>query len=377
MTQENLHVDVNRLSVGISPHVREPGDVSRIMWTVVLALIPIGVGALFLFGWYAGLVALTCVVSCVVSEAVWQMLVKKPVTVADGSAVITGLLLAYILPPNAPLFVAIVSSVFSIVIAKQLFGGLGFNIWNPALAGRAFVQIAYPAIITPATWPRVTGVGFNRILQDVRNFPKPGMSAEGFDAVSVATPLNPDALATFAPDPSGAFHPMYPSLKSLFIGNIPGCIGETSALLIILGGLFLIYKGYVNWKVPAVYLGMLFVFAFFVPSWKVPGSGAFGGLPAYGASIDAPGRFFFPLYQLFSGGVMLGAFFMATDMVTTPVTSRGQVIFALGCALITGAIRILGRGFPEGCCYSILLMNTATPIIDRYTRPVKYGAVKK
>jgi len=377
MTQESPQIDASRLSVGVSPHIREGEDVSRIMWTVLLTLVPIGVGALFLFGWYAGVIIIACVVSCVFFEALWQKLAKKPVTVTDGSAIITGLLLAYVLPPNVPVFVAVVSSAFSIIIAKQIFGGLGYNVWNPALSGRAFAQIAYPAIITPSAWPIVQGSGFQRLFQDIRHIAPVGAGPEGYDAISLATPLNVDALKTFAPDAGGNAHLMYPSLKPLFIGNIPGCIGETSALLIILGGLYLIYRGYINWKVPAVYLGTLFVFAFFLPTWKIAGARTFGGLPDYPAALDAPGRLFFPLYQILAGGVMLGAFFMATDMVTTPVTSRGQVIFALGCGVITGAIRLLGHGFPEGCCYSILLMNTATPLVDRYTRPVKYGAVKK
>ena len=374
---QGANIDVNRLSVAASPHIREGETVSRIMWTVNLTLLPVGIGSLFIFGWYAGAVILASVVSCVFFEALWQRLSGKPIAVADGSAVITGMLLAFILPPNVPLFVVVVSSAFGILIAKQIFGGLGHNIWNPALAGRAFVQLAYPAFVTPSAWPIVTGSGFSRIFQDVRNVTPAGASPQGFDAVSMATPLSSDALASLVPGADGSVHAAYPSLKALFLGNIPGCIGETSALLIIIGGVFLIYKGYINWKVPAVYLGTLFVLAFVVPSWKVPGARAFGGLPDYAVGLDAPGRFFFPLYQVLTGGVMLGAFFMATDMVTTPITSRGQVIFALGCGVITWAIRLYGHGFPEGCCYAILLMNTTTPIIDRYTRPVKYGAVKR
>jgi electron transport complex protein RnfD len=370
-------VDVDRLSVATSPHIREGESVSRIMWTVNLTLLPVGIGSLFIFGWYAGAVILVSVVSCAFFEALWQRLSGKPITVADGSAVITGMLLAFVLPPNVPLFVAVVASAFGILIAKQIFGGLGYNIWNPALAGRAFVQLAYPVFVTPSEWPIVSGSGFSRIFQDVRNVTPSGANPQGFDAVSMATPLSTHALANFAPDANGLLHVLYPNLKALFLGNVPGCIGETSALLIIIGGLFLIYKGYVNWKVPAVYLGMLFLLAFLVPSWKITGARAFSGLPDYAVGLDSPGRFFFPMYQVLAGGVVLGAFFMATDMVTAPITSRGQVIFALGCGVITWAIRLYGHGFPEGCCYAILLMNTTTPIIDRYTRPTKYGAVRK
>ncbi len=378
MTAREEQFEPNRLSIATSPHIREAGDVKRIMWTVNATLVPIAALSLFLFGWYAGVVIAVSVISCLVFEAVWQRLSGKSITISDGSAVITGLLLAFVLPPNVPLYVVIVAAAVGILIAKQLFGGLGYNIWNPALVGRAFVQIAYPAAVTPSTWPIVSGDTWHRIFMDVRNAAPPNaLAGSSYDAVTLATPLANDALAGFAPDAAGNVHLMYPSLNDLFLGAIPGCIGETSALLIILGGLYLICKGYINWKVPVVYLGTVFLFAFFFPSWKVPGAAAFGGLPEYVIGLDVPGRFFFPLYQVFSGGIVLGAVYMATDMVTTPITSRGQVIFALGCGVITASIRLLGHGFPEGCCYSILLMNTATPLIDRYTRPTKYGAVKK
>jgi len=377
MTDQTPEVPVNRLSIAASPHVREGENVERIMWTVSVTLVPVAAASLFLFGWYAGVLVAVSVLSCVFFEALWQKLAGKKITVSDGSAVITGLLLAFVLPPNVPVFVVVVGAAASIIIAKQIFGGLGYNIWNPALVGRAFVQIAYPASVTPSAWPIVTGQGWHRILQDIRHAAPVGGNPQAFDAVTVATPLSNEALSTFAPDAAGSVHAMYPSLKALFLGTVPGCIGETSALLIIIGGLYLMYKGYINWKVPAVYLGTVFLFAFVFPSWKVPGAGAFSGLPQYAVGLDAPGRLFFPLYQVLAGGVVLGAVYMATDMVTAPMTSRGQVIFALGCGLITAVIRILGHGFPEGCCYSILLMNTATPIIDRYTRPTKYGAVKK
>jgi len=396
MSGANEQTESARLSIGVGPHIREGEDIARIMWTVNLALAPIGVGALFLFGWYAGLVIATSVGACMAFEAIWQKLSGKRVTVGDGSAVITGMLLAFVLPPNVPLFVVVMASGVAMIIAKHLFGRLGYNIWNPALVGRAFVQIAYPALVTPPAWPIVTGSGFGRILQDVRNAAPAGGAGQGvdavsmamqvgapagaspqtFDAISMATPLGWPALQTFVPTAEGTVHPMYGSLKALFVGNVPGCIGETSALLILVGGALLIYRGHINWKVPAVFLGTLFVFAFVFPTWKITGAEWFSGLPRYETGLGAPERFFFPTYQILAGGAMLGAFFMATDMVTTPETPRGQVIFAFGCGAITGAIRLLGHGFPEGCCYSILLMNTATPMIDRYTRPTKYGAAR-
>lgn len=354
------------LSIATSPHIREEESVNRIMWRVILALMPIGVASLFLFGWYAGLVILASVASCVFFEAAWQKLAKKPITINDGSAVVTGLLLAYVLPPNVPIFVAVVGAGISIIIAKQIFGGLGYNIWNPALIGRAFVQIAYPQFVSLSVWPILKSISWTGPLQDIRNAAPADQAASGaFDAVSSATPLSYPAVHGI----STASAPGAYSLWDMFVGTIPGCIGETSALLILIGGIYLISKGYINWKVPAVFLGSLALFAFIFPSWKVEDAHFF-------ATGGGRGWLFMPVYQVLAGGAMLGAFFMATEMVTTPITSRGQVVFALGCGVITGAIRLLGHGFPEGVCYAILLMNTATPIIDRYTKPARYGLRK-
>ena len=369
-------MDLSRLSVAASPHIREEEGVSTIMWWVVAALAPASVFGVWNFGWYAGLVTVVAVGTAVAAEALWQRLSGSIVTVYDGSAVITGLLVAMVLPPSVPLYVPLVASAVGIIVAKQLFGGLGCNIWNPALVGRAFVQIVYPQYVTLSAWPLLTGSGFSRFLQDIRNAAPQGTSPSGYDAVLQATPLAREALKSLAPA-DGTMHAMYPSLKPLFFGGIPGCIGETSALLLVIGGLFLICKGYVNWKMPTVFLGTIFLFAFLVPTWKIPGAETLGGLPAYETGIDEPSWWFFGLYEILAGGAVIGAFFMATDMVTTPITSRGQVIFALGCGLLTALIRLVGHGFPEGVCYSILLMNTATPVIDRYTRPRKYGAVKQ
>jgi electron transport complex protein RnfD len=272
-----------------------------------------------------------------------------------------------------PVYVVIVAAGVSMIVAKHLFGGLGCNIWNPALAGRAFVQVAYPAAITLSSWPILRGHGPTRFFGDIRKAAPESVDAAAYDAISRATPLAHNAIASLAPDRSGLVHAQYGSLADLFIGTIPGCLGETSALLILLGGLFLIYKGYVNWRAPAVFLGTLFLITLLVPSAKIPGAHVPGGLPQY---TGAPGWWYFPTYELLAGGAMLGAFFMATDTVTTPITSGGQVVFALGCGIITGAIRLAGHGFPEGVCYAILLMNTAVPVIDRYTRQRKYGAAK-
>jgi Na+-translocating ferredoxin:NAD+ oxidoreductase subunit D len=341
------------------------------MWTVVLTLVPICIFSLYLFGWYAGVVIGTSVVSCVFFEAVWQQTARKPVTIGDGSAFVTGLLLACVMPPSSPVYVVVVSAAVSMIVAKHLFGGLGCNIWNPALVGRAFAQVAYPSAVSLSAWPIVKGNGWERFQVDVRHAVPAGSSTRVYDAVTQATPLAYDALHSLVPAKTGAVNAMYPHLKALFVGTIPGSLGETSALLILVGGLFLIYRGYINWKVPAVFLGTLFLVALLVPTAKIQGAHVPGGLPQYSGG---PPWWWFPLYEVLAGGAMLGAFYMATDTVTTPITSKGQVIFAFGCGVITGAIRLLGHGFPEGVCYSILLMNTAVPVVDRYTRPGKYGA---
>ncbi len=355
--------DLSRLSVATSPHIREEEDISAIMWWVVAALTPAALFGVWNFGWYAAAVVVVAVVSAAVAEALWQRICGTAVMISDGSAVVTGLLVGLVLPPSVPLYVPMVASGVGVLIGKQLFGGLGCNIWNPALVGRAFVQIAYPQHVTLSVWPVLRGSSLSRVLQDVRHA---GDGSAAHEVVLGATPLAEQAVGSLAAT-DGVAEAMYPSVWALFLGNIPGSIGETSALLLLIGGLFLIWKGYINWKVPAVFLGTLFLFAAFVPTWKIP----------TGEDIVAPSWWFFGMYQIFAGGAVIGAFFMATDMVTTPITSSGQVIFALGCALITALIRLVGHGFPEGVAYSILLMNTATPVIDRYTRPRTYGTVKK
>jgi len=313
-----------KLIVGVSPHIRAPEDVSKIMWTVVGALIPAGLWGWYWFGFTAVRVIAFSVIAAMLTEAICQrFLFRRPVTLYDGSAVVTGLLYAYVLPPNVPWYVAVVGAVFAIGLVKQAFGGLGYNIWNPALAARAFVHVAYADKMNlAAKWPM-------------------------HDGVTAATPLTSVESAV-----SNHY-----SLLDLFLGKIPGCIGEVSALLLILGGIVLIAKGYVKWQLPVAYIVTVFILAFLLP----PRAGHLR---------------FTPTYHVLAGGVIIGAFFMATDMVTSPLTVRGMVVFGIGAGLLTMLIRLYG-GYPEGVCYSILLMNTATPLIDRLTKPVKYGAKKE
>ena len=308
-TQENL------LIVSSSPHLHSANKVSTAMRDVCIALLPALVGAVYFFGMAAATVILTCVITALLSEVIAQKIMHREVTISDGSAVITGLLLAFCLPSTIPLWIAAIGSAVAIIIGKQFFGGLGCNIFNPALIGRAFLVASWPVAMT--TW--VTPL----------------------DGVTTATPLGilKEGLSE-----------QLPSLGQLFMGNVAGCLGETSALALIVGGLYLLYKGHIDWRIPFSYLGTVFVVT---------------------AVVGAD-----PFFHLLSGGLMLGAFFMATDWVTSPITKKGRLIFGIGCGLLTVIIRLMG-GYPEGVCYSILLMNLATPLIDRYTKARVFGGVKK
>lgn len=310
----------DKLIVGVSPHIHKGESVTRIMWLVVLSLVPSGLAGGFIFGRGALGIILLGIIAAVIAEAALQLFSGRKITVQDGSAVLTGLLLAYNLPPQVPFWMPIVGSVFAIAIAKQSFGGLGQNIFNPALVGRVFLM---------ASWPKHMN-SFSRPLS--------------YDAVTAATPL------TMLKDakPLGDI-----SYWQLFLGNRGGCIGEVCIAALILGALFLLIRGYISWHIPLTYLFTVGVFTFI-----------FGG--------DA-GLFRGDwLFHILSGGLVLGAFFMATDYVTSPLTHKGQIIFGLGCGLLTAVIRLWG-GYPEGVSYAILMMNAAAPIIDRYTRNRIYG----
>lgn len=334
----------NQLIVSASPHIRDIESIPRIMWAVVLSLIPAGIAAVLMFGYYCLYVVFLSCITAVITEALILKLRKLPVliTIMDGSAVVTGILLAYTLPPGVPWYVPVVGSFFAIAIVKHTFGGLGNNIWNPALAARAFLQVAYPAVIN-SDW-RVLQHGAGNLIH---NITKVDAGGKLVDAITRATPLAKEAGAE-------TYH-----LAQLFLGNVPGCIGETSAIALLLGGAYLIYKRYVKWYIPAYYMATVFVMVLILPS-----------------KISMPWAKN-PFYHIFAGGIVLGAFFMATDMVTSPLTKRGLIIFAIGAGVLTTLIRFYS-GYPEGVCYSILLMNTATPLIDRFTKPRLYGTkIKK
>lgn len=307
-----------------TPHVRSKESIQSIMRDVIIALIPATAMGIYFFGIPALILIAVSIVASVFFEWLYQKLLKKPVTISDLSAVVTGLLLAMNLPASAPIWVPIVGSAFAIIFAKQLFGGLGQNFINPALAGRAFLLASYPTEMTTWTAP----VGFS-----------------GADAVAVATPLA--TLKTGAmPDAS---------LTDVILGtNIGGCIGETCAVALIIGGIYLLVKHVISWRIPVLYILTVFVLT---------------------AAIGRKGLRV-PVYEIFTGGLMLGAFFMATDYASSPVTPKGQIIFAIGCGIITTLIRIFG-GYPEGVSYSILIMNLAVPLIERFTEPKIFGALPK
>ncbi|OUN45666.1 Na+-transporting NADH:ubiquinone oxidoreductase subunit D [Anaerotignum lactatifermentans] len=307
-----------------TPHVRSKESIQSIMRDVIIALIPATAMGIYFFGIPALILIAVSIVASVFFEWLYQKLLKKPVTISDLSAVVTGLLLAMNLPASAPIWVPIVGAAFAIIFAKQLFGGLGQNFINPALAGRAFLLASYPTEMTSWTAP----VGFS-----------------GADAAAVATPLA--TLKTgVMPDAS---------LTDVILGtNIGGCIGETCAVALIIGGIYLLVKHVISWRIPVLYILTVFVLT---------------------AAIGRKGLRV-PVYEIFTGGLMLGAFFMATDYASSPVTPKGQIIFAIGCGIITTLIRIFG-GYPEGVSYSILIMNLAVPLIERFTEPKIFGALPK
>ncbi len=310
-----------KLIVSHAPHVAGGNSVQKIMLHVIIALLPALIAGCLVFGSRALLVTLICVVSCIVMEGLWQTICKKPVTISDLSAVVTGMLLAFNLPAGIPFWMAVVGSFFAIIIVKQCFGGLGHNFMNPALGARAFLLASWALAMT--TWPEP-------LLHTA-------------DVVSSATPLA-------AYGENGANLPTY---LDLFLGGIGGCIGETSTLAILLGAVYLLFCGVIRLRVPVVFIGTVAV-----------GTWIFGG---HNGLFTGDW-----LYQILSGGLMLGAFFMATDYTTTPFTPAGQLLFGFGCGVITVLIRLWG-GYPEGVSYSILLMNIATPLIDRICVPCRYG----
>ncbi|MBL7085649.1 MAG: RnfABCDGE type electron transport complex subunit D [Candidatus Cloacimonetes bacterium] len=355
---------MNLLKISSSPHFHENVNVKKVMWSVVIALLPALLAAYIFFGLRSIWLTALGIISAVVVEALSQLLMKKPVTISDGSAVITGLLLSFNLPPEAPFWFPIIGSAFAIIIGKQVFGGLGHNPVNPALLGRAFLMASWPTQMTTGWMSKMANLGITT-LSGLKASIISGGSRQLQDLITSATPLNlaktvrSDIISGAAGDSARTvFHSLssFDNIKNLFWGNVGGCIGEVSAAALIIGAAFLVYKHYIEWKIPVSYIGTVAIL-----SW------IFGG-------VD--GLFSGPiLFHIFAGGLILGAFFMATDMVTSPVTKKGRLIFGIGCGIITVVIRLWG-GYPEGVSYSILIMNIAVPLIDKFTTHKPFGYQK-
>ncbi|MGD7036163.1 RnfABCDGE type electron transport complex subunit D [Methylotuvimicrobium buryatense] len=326
------------LRISSSPHINKGVGVDVIMRNVVYALLPVAAFAVYAFGINALLVILTSLIACVLTEHLLNKFSNRPSTIADGSAVITGLLLGLTLPPIFPLWMTFIGGVLAIALGKFVFGGLGYNAFNPALVGRAILQAAFPVAIT--TWhPAFLADRFTRVSESVLTFP---FAKPVVDGISGATPLSAfkfDQVTTESAD--------------LALGLVSGSIGETSSVLIALGGLYLIARKMMNWRIPVAILGSVYVLSGIL-YWINP--------EIYPS----------PEFMLFSGGLMLGAVFMATDMVGSPITSLGVVIYGIFIGLLVVVIRIWG-GLPEGVMYAILLGNALSPHIDRLIRPRVYG----
>jgi electron transport complex protein RnfD len=326
----------HELIVSVSPHVKGDETIDRIMWSVNLALLPAFIMSFYYFGPKAVYVTALCIITSVLSEYVYQKSLNMKITATDGSAFLTGLLLGMNLPPSVPFYIPVVGSLIAVVITKLLFGGLGYNIFNPALIGRAFLLISWPKAMT--VWSA------------------PASIFAGIDAKTTATPLGilkEEGLSQLI-EVFGDKANLYAQLLS---GNRAGSLGETSVIALLLGAAFLLYKRYITWHIPVSFLGTVGVLA-----WVFGGDGSlFSGDP---------------IIHLFSGGLILGAFFMATDYVTCPSVRKGQIIFGIGCGAITMLIRLKG-GFPEGVMFAILLMNCFAPLIDRNVKTKQFGAVKE
>ncbi len=311
------------LILNSSPHLHTTKSVPKIMWSVIIALIPAMAMSFYYFGIRAAWIVLTCVIASLITEIVMNFMKGEKITIFDGSAIITGILLALTLPPSFRLSSAALGAIVAIALGKHIFGGLGYNIFNPALLGRAFLQASFPVAIT--TWSNPITAKYATV-----------------DAVSTATPLG-----------AFKFEKVLTDYSDMFFGNVGGSLGETSAIAILLGGIFLLILKNADWRIPLSFIGSVLILG--TVFWVID-----------------PAQYHNPLFHLLSGGLLFGAFFMATDMVTSPITPKGGWIFGMGAGILVIIIRLFG-GLPEGVMYSILLMNGVTPLINRYTRPRIFG----
>jgi electron transport complex protein RnfD len=325
----------NQLYLSSSPHIHSGETTDKVMRTVIYALLPACAVSIYFFGLPALSVLLICTIGCLAAEALCCRLMKRELTLVDGSAALTGILLGLNLPPSAPWWLSLFGAAVAILIGKQVYGGLGSNPFNPALVARVVLLISFPVQMTSWTAPAPLG--------------------SGLDAVTAATPLGEMKTAVML---TGKLPELATSgFGNYLTGNMAGSLGEVSALALLLGGLYLMLRKIISWHIPVSFLGTVIILG-----------GVFW--------LVDPGTYPSPLFHLLTGGLMLGVFFMATDMVTSPVTGKGMLIFGFGCGLVTVLIRLFG-GYPEGVSFAILLMNAATPLIDRFTKPKIYGYVEQ
>lgn len=321
--------DLTKLKVSSSPHVRIEDNTRQIMLDVLIALVPALALSIFVFGARSLTMVLFSVLGCIFFEWLYEKLLHRPITITDGSAAVTGVLLAFCVPVTAPYWMLLLGDAFAIIVVKQLYGGIGKNFINPALGARAFMMASWPVLMT--TWCKVHTA--------LPLFSTP-------DVVSFATPL---ASLKAGILPEGA------SITDMALGMIGGCLGETSALALLVGGLWLLYRRVITLRIPLSFLGTVAVLTFLFPKG--------------GDSLQ------WMLSQLLTGGLMLGAIYMATDYSTSPVNKTGQIVYGIGCGALTVMIRYFGS-YPEGVSYAILIMNTCVFLIEKATKPVKFGFVK-
>ena len=330
------------LTVASSPHVASPIDTQNLMRDVLIALVPALVFGVVFFGPRALIATIVSVIACEFFEWAYRKIMKKSTVNGDLSAAVTGVLLAFVCAPTLPYWMLVIGDFFAIVVVKQLFGGLGKNFLNPALAGRAFLMLCYPVAMTTWVVPGIGGDVWANIIGNTTTM-------SGADVVTGATPLSVDFMH------SGVLPDV--SIGEAFVGQVGGCIGEISALALLAGGLYLIARGVIRARIPVAYIATVAVLTFIFP-------------------LGGNDRLTWMAYQLFTGGLFLGAFFMATDYVTSPVTKKGEVIYGIGCGLLTVFIRYFG-GYPEGVSYSILIMNCCVWLIDKAGKPNRYGVTKE
>ena len=360
-------IELEKKRITTSPQIHKPISTAAVMWAVSACLLPAAVWGIYSFGLRSLAVILVTIAASVVTELVLGLVTKR-FTILDGSAVLTGLLIAFNLPPGIPLYIPVVASVFAIGVVKWTFGGLGSNWMNPALAGRVFVAFSWTGPMTSWTLPRnvVDAVSSATPLSAVKSglftysgsaggpmqfLAETGYAHSAFDGK--VTGLLQRILG-----PIGAT--IEPGYGDLFFGNIPGCIGEVSAFLLLLGTIYLFARKIITWHVPVSYLATFGILIWIFGGSRF-GSGGFSGNV---------------VFHLFSGGLILGAFYMATDMVTTPLTAKGLLIFGIGCGFFTFLIRLFGS-FPEGVSLAIILMNVFVPLINKYTGPKRFGLKKQ